>query len=87
MDTILEEHSPLLSKGGVDIPMPSGPTTIPTTSVPIGVTSVEETTYDESMWHIAQLLKTSANACFALQAITRKKCTARIVQGCCNPSF
>ena len=36
--------------------------------------------YDESNWHIARLPKTSAKACFALQAITRKKCTTQIVQ-------
>jgi len=31
-------------------------------------------------WHIARLPKTSAKAYFALQALTKKKCTARIVQ-------
>jgi hypothetical protein len=32
-------------------------------------------------WHIARLPKTSAKACFAQQAITKKKCEAKIVQG------
>ena len=35
---------------------------------------------DETLWHIARLPKTSGKACFALQAITKKKCTAQIVQ-------
>jgi hypothetical protein len=32
-------------------------------------------------WHIAKLPKTSTKACFAQQAITKKKCEAKIVQG------
>lgn len=44
------------------------------------VTAVQETACDESEWHIARLSKTSAKACFALQAITKKKCIAKIVQ-------
>jgi hypothetical protein len=44
------------------------------------VTSVQETACDESQWHIARLPKTSAKACFAQQAVTKKKCIARIVQ-------
>ena len=46
------------------------------------VTSVHETTCKETEWHIARLPKTSAKACFAQQAITKKKCEAKIVQ--CN---
>ena len=44
------------------------------------VTAVQETACDETLWHIARLPKTSAKACFAHQAITKKKCIAKIVQ-------
>ena len=44
------------------------------------VTAVEETLCNPAQWHIARLPKTSAKACFALQAITKKKCVARSVQ-------
>lgn len=44
------------------------------------VTEIQETDCDESEWHIARLPKTSAKACFALQAITKRKCVAKIVQ-------
>jgi hypothetical protein len=36
---------------------------------------------NELEWHIARLSKTSSNACFAQQAITKKKCTSKTVQG------
>ena len=45
------------------------------------VTSVHETACKETEWHIARLPKTSPKACFAQQAITKKKCEAKIVQG------
>jgi hypothetical protein len=45
------------------------------------VTAVHETACMETEWHIARLPKTSAKACFAQQAITKKKCEAKIVQG------
>jgi hypothetical protein len=45
------------------------------------VTAVHETAYKEMEWHIARLSKTLAKACFAQDAITKKKCEARIVQG------
>ena len=41
---------------------------------------VQETVVDETHWHIARLPKTSAKACFAQQANTKKKCIAKIVQ-------
>jgi hypothetical protein len=44
------------------------------------VTAIQETTYKEVEWHIARLSKTSAKACFAQQAITKKKET-KIIQG------
>lgn len=43
------------------------------------VTAVEETACNPSEWHIARLQKTSAKACFAQQAMTKKKCIARIM--------
>ena len=42
---------------------------------------VLESDCDDRQWHIARLPKTSAKACFAQQAITKKKCIAKIVQG------
>ena len=45
------------------------------------VTAVEETDVDESMWHLVRLPKGSAKACFAQQARTNKKCTARLIRG------
>ena len=45
------------------------------------VTIVHKTACKEMEWHIARLPKTSAKACFAQQAITKKKCEAKIVQG------
>jgi hypothetical protein len=44
------------------------------------VTAIHETAWKETEWHIARLPKTSAKACFAQQAITKKKCEAKIVQ-------
>jgi hypothetical protein len=45
------------------------------------VTAIHETACKGTEWHIARLPKTSAKACFAQQAITKKKCEAKIVQG------
>ena len=45
------------------------------------VFAVHESSCKETEWHIARLPKTSAKACFAQQAITKKKCEAKIVQG------
>jgi hypothetical protein len=45
------------------------------------VTAVHKTACKETEWHIARLPKTSAKACFAQQAITKKKYEAKIVQG------
>jgi hypothetical protein len=44
------------------------------------VTAIQETTCKESEWHIVKIPKTSLKACFAQQAITKKKCTTKIVQ-------
>jgi hypothetical protein len=45
------------------------------------VTTVYETDCKETEWHIARLPMTSVKTCSAQQAITKKKCKARIVQG------
>ena len=47
---------------------------------PMHVTGTQETDYNEREWHISRLPKSSAKACFAQQAVTKKKCTARIVR-------
>ncbi|MGH2414804.1 MAG: hypothetical protein ACRDEA_14165, partial [Microcystaceae cyanobacterium] len=53
---------------------------ITTTLPPVEhVKAVQETACNECTWHIARLPKTSAKACFAQEAITKKKCVARIV--------
>ena len=44
------------------------------------VTGTQEKDCNEREWHISRLPKSSAKACFAQQAITKKKCTARIVR-------
>ena len=43
------------------------------------ITTVLESTVNEKTWHIARVPKTSAKACWAQMAVTKKKCTARIV--------
>jgi hypothetical protein len=45
------------------------------------VTAINESACQETEWYISRLPKTSAKACFAQQAITKKNCKARIVQG------
>ena len=47
---------------------------------PMHVTGIYETDCDEREWHMSRLPKSSAKACFAQQAITKKKCIARIVR-------
>jgi hypothetical protein len=49
--------------------------------IPGHVTAIHETACMETEWHIARLPKTSAKACFVQQAIAKKKCEAKIVQG------
>jgi hypothetical protein len=44
------------------------------------VTAIEETVCNPVQWHFARLPKTSTKVFFALQAIAKKKCVARIVQ-------
>ena len=44
------------------------------------VTSVHETKVNERIWHIARVPKESSRACWAQRAVTKKKCTAKIVR-------
>ena len=53
---------------------------LPQNSHPMHVTGIQETDCDDQAWHISRLPKSSAKACFAQQAVTKKKCTARIVR-------
>ena len=63
----------------VEVERPAQPPA--STGIDIGrVTAVEETRVNEKLWHIARLNKVSAKACWAQMAVTRKKCTSRIVQ-------
>ena len=43
------------------------------------VTIVQESNVNERTWYIARVSKTSAKACWAQMAVTKKKCTARII--------
>ena len=52
----------------------------PRSNHPMHVTGIQETECNEREWHMSRLPKSSAKACFAQQAVTKKKCTARIVQ-------
>ena len=45
------------------------------------VNAVEETKVNVKEWHISRLPKTSAKCCWAQRAVTKKKCTERIVRG------
>jgi hypothetical protein len=47
----------------------------------IHVTAIYEIAYKETEWHIARLPKTSAKTCLAQQAIIKKNCKVKIVQG------
>ena len=45
------------------------------------VSAVEEPRVNMKEWYIARLPKTSAKCCWAQRAVTKKKCTKRIVRG------
>jgi hypothetical protein len=60
---------------------PNNLSTMANVGRPPHVTAIQETTCKETEWHIARLPKTLSKACFAQQAITKKKCTSKIVQG------
>jgi hypothetical protein len=74
---VVEELSPELQEDQA----PNNLGTMVDIGRPGHVTAIHETTCKETEWHIARLPKTSAKAYFAQQAITKKKCKAKIVQG------
>jgi hypothetical protein len=74
---VVEEVSPELQEDQA----PNNLGTMGDVERPGHVTAVHKTACKETEWHIARLSKTSAKACFAQQAITKKKCEAKIVQG------
>jgi hypothetical protein len=80
LGTTSEESLPHTREEEPKFPVSRSPVNVSTGVEASRVTSIEETFCDESQWHIARLLKTSAKACFALQALTKKKCIAKIVQ-------
>ena len=43
------------------------------------ISAIHESKVNEKLWHIACVPLTSAKCCWAQQAVTKKKCTARIV--------
>jgi hypothetical protein len=77
LPNVVEEVSPELQEDQA----PNNLGTMGDVERPGHVTAVHETACKETEWHIARLPKTSAKACFAQQAITKKKCEAKIVQG------
>lgn len=81
LDTISEEACHIANEDNTELQESNNPMSAATIVEPSQVRSVQETVCDESQWHIARLSKTSSKACFALQAVTRKKCVAKIVQG------
>jgi hypothetical protein len=70
LPTIVEESSPSV----LEVPPPP----------PAGldfchVVVVQESEVDEKLWHIARVPYNFSNACWAMHAVTKKKCTAKIV--------
>ena len=70
LPTILEEVKPCMEQIQ---PLPPVGTDIRR------ISAVLESTVNEKTWNIARVLKTSAKACWAQMAVTKKKCSARIV--------
>jgi hypothetical protein len=77
LSVVVEEVSPKLQEDQA----PNNLGTAGDIGRPGHVTAIHKTACKETEWHIARLPKTSAKACFAQQAITKKKCEAKIVQG------
>jgi hypothetical protein len=82
MPIIIEEEDSNVPE--VAPPAPHADDIVPS-PIPVGrishVTAVEETRVNVKEWHIARLPKTSAKCCWAQRAVTKKKCTERIVRG------
>jgi hypothetical protein len=81
LDDVVEELSPNLQEDQAS----NNLGTMADVGSPLHVTAIQETVCKKTEWHIARLpktsSKTSSNTCFAQQAITKKKCTAKIMQG------
>jgi hypothetical protein len=71
LSDILEEPSTALQEH----PIPN------VNSRTIHVTTIHKTACKETEWYITRLPKTSAKACFAQQASTKKNCKVKIMQG------
>jgi len=80
LDIIFEELLPLANEEDTKLLESCDPRLISIAMEVSRVISIQETICNKPLWHIACLCKTS-KACFALQALTRKKCVAKIVQG------
>src|SRR6202022_1912517 len=70
LPTIVEESSPTV----IEVPPPP-----PTGLDFCRVTAVQESKVDEKLEHIARVPYNSSKACWAMYAVTKKKCTAKIV--------
>jgi hypothetical protein len=70
LPTIVEESSPTMLK----IPPPH-----PTGLDFRRVTDVQESKVDEKFWHIYRVPYNSSKACWTMHAVTKKKCTAKII--------
>jgi hypothetical protein len=51
----------------------------PTTLDFCRVTALQESEVDEKLWHIAHVPYNFSNACWAMHAVTKKKCTVKII--------
>jgi hypothetical protein len=77
LPNVVEELSPELQEDQA----PNNPSTMVDIGRPGHVTAIHETACKKTELHMARLPKTSTKAYFAQQAITKKKCEAKIVQG------
>ena len=85
MPIILEEDTEVDTHDRDVHPFVPEPESIPASPLNGGgirhVNVVEETKVNVKEWHISRLPKTSAKCCWAQRALTKKKCTERIVRG------
>jgi hypothetical protein len=70
LPTIVEESSPSV----LEVPPPP-----PTTMDFCHVTAVQESEVDEQLWHISRVPYNSSKTCLAMHAVTKEKCTVKIV--------
>lgn len=43
------------------------------------ITDVQKSKLDDMLWHIVRIPYSSSKACWAMRAVTKRKCTAKIV--------